>query len=115
MSRDPKQPTAADAVQALYKKPIRIADLQAALLASQTETLGLTSSKDQKIQDLIFNYLQTNKSKLSRSQVSSFAATLAWICVGRELTKFLAMMPNASLNDILLSAKEKGFDVEVSS
>ena len=104
---------ATNAIGALYKKPITIGDLQASILASHTEVSGITPAKDQAIHDLMYNYLQVNKASLSADQVNSFAAKLAWICCGKELTKLLATVPNASLQEIMETAKKSGFSVKV--
>jgi hypothetical protein len=103
---------AAEAVSALYKGSISVADLQEALLRSPSEVNGITPAKDKQIYELMYNYLQVNKASLSRSQLDSFSVSLAWICCGKELAKMLALVPDASLQSIVSAAKKSGYNVK---
>jgi len=112
MTKHQSSTTSASVVKALYKDPIKISDLQEAILSSETETRGVTPPKDQKMYELVYNYLQVKKGDLTPDQVNSFSATLAWICVGKELSRFLATVPKASLQDLMDAAAKSGLEVE---
>ena len=107
----------ADMVAKLYKEKITVVDLQAKMLKAsiEIEKPGLTSEKDQRIQVLIYNFLQTNKTGLTQEQIENFKPDGGggWICVGRSITEFLALVPNSSLDDLITHAKEKGYELEV--
>ena len=103
-------------IGSLYADKVSLGDFQSALLnaAAHTEPGGPTPAKDQKMQDLIYNYLQVNKDKLTAEQLGSFSAILSWICVGREVSKFLALVPNASLEDLITTAEASGISLVIS-
>lgn len=99
----------------LYEGPVRLTDLQARLLsaASNGEEGGPTPEKDQKIQEIIYNYVQSKKGGIAPDQVESFSAVLAWICVGKELANLLSSVPKSSLDDLMSYAAANGYDVKV--
>lgn len=68
-------------VGSLYRGSVKLSDLRTKLLDASygLEAGGPTPAKDQKIWDLVWNYLQVNKNKLTRRQLQQFSATLAWI------------------------------------
>lgn len=102
-------------VESLYEGPVSLKDLQARVLnaAHGSEVGGPTADKDQKIQDMIFSYVQSNSASIPDRHAKSFAAILAWICVGKEISKFLALVPRGSLEGLISAAKKSGFEVEV--
>ncbi|WP_421704514.1 hypothetical protein [Aliiroseovarius sp.] len=99
----------------LYEGPVRLTDLQSRLLsaASNGEEGGPTPEKDQKIQEIIYNYVQSKKGQIGADQADKFAAVLAWICVGKELANLLASVPKSSLDDLMEYAAANGYDVTV--
>lgn len=68
-------------VGSLYKGKIKLEDLRSKVLDASygLETGGPTPPKDQKIWDLVWNYLQVNKENLSPRELRHFSATLGWI------------------------------------
>ena len=104
----------AKTVASLYEDPITLQDLQEKLLYSPFEVGGPTPPKDEKIYSLVYNYLQTHADSIDPNVASRFSVLSAggWICCGRELAKFLALMPQTSLQDLMDSAAEHGFEVQ---
>jgi len=117
MEKEKTEKELADMVAKLYKEKITVVDLQAKLLKSsiEIEEPGPTSEKDKKIQGLIYNYLQSNKSGLTKEQIENFKPDGGggWICVGRSITEFLSLVPNTSLDALISHANEKGYELEV--
>lgn len=102
-------------VGTLYKDKVTVSHLQSLLLDATlaAETGRPTPSIDQKSYELIFNYLQANKAAVNIDVLNSFSVMPAWICVGKEVGKFLALVPNASLEDLMTWATANNFDLQV--
>ncbi|WP_156967814.1 hypothetical protein [Methylosinus sp. PW1] len=103
-----------DAIAAMYEGPITLAELQEKLLNAPLEVPGKTPPRDEKIYKLVYDYLHSKK-EVKPEQSGRFAALSGggWICVGREIGKLLATMPDTSLQDLVEHASKSGFTAEV--
>jgi hypothetical protein len=106
---------AAQAVASLYAEPIVVSDFQSVLLdaATRSESGSPTPDKHQKMQSIMWNYLQANRDELGAQAVDSFSPMLAWICCGSSTGKFLSLAPKASLNELVEFANQAGMNVQV--
>lgn len=112
---DRPKPAISEHLESFYKGRVDVEYLRARMLAASMgeEVGGETPPQDQQIQEMIYNYLQSDVSGAGERAAKSFPPVLSWICVGRELTKFLATAPKASLQSLLESAQGSGFEVEL--